>query len=130
MKKKSSSRTGCLILIIFLCLIVVGSSLYYRNVKEQPLQNSNSVSWVKAVERCKSKYEAYRPGSIKAPNCKKRTEDDEYFYFTWKKPLAIIFKNKDGKSVKISAKCNVSKADGKITYMTLGKTVIVNKSKE
>ncbi|MCK5069771.1 MAG: hypothetical protein KAR01_04495 [Desulfocapsa sp.] len=130
MKSKRSSRTGCLVLFVFLCLLVVAATLYYRNVNEEPAPDRNGVSWVVSVEKCKSKYEAYRPGLIKAPNCRKRTEDNGYFYFSWSRPLAILVTNKAGKITKISAKCNVSKDSGEIVYMSLGKTVIVNKSKK
>lgn len=130
MKSKRSSRTGCLVLFVFLCTVVVASSFYYRNKNEQPASDTDTVSWVVSVEKCKSKYEAYRPGLIKAPNCRKRTEDSGYFYFSWSRPLAIIVTNKNGQLAKISAKCNVSKNSGEIVYMSLGKTVIVNKSKK
>ena len=129
MKSKVSSKIGCAIAVAFFFLIIILSSLYYRFVDTQQVEIKNGISWAAAVEKCKSKYEAYRPsGQIKAPNCRKRTEDREYFYFTWKKPLAIILRKSDGTITKIAAKCQVSKESGKIVSMTLGKSVLVKKS--
>ena len=69
--------------------------MYYRNVNDQSPPETDTISWADAVEKCKSKYEAYRPGQIKAPNCRKRTEDADYFYFSWSKPLTIFVEKSD-----------------------------------
>ncbi len=128
MKTERSSRTGCGLAVVFLVLISVGSSWYYMK-KEDEKTTGNEISWARAAELCKSRYEASAPaGKIKAPNCKKRTEDHEFFYFSWKKPLAIFVQDAKGKVVKTSAECQVSKKSGKIVYMTLGREVLVKKS--
>jgi len=103
--------------------------LYQRFAETKTEVVKDGVSWVAAVEKCKRKYEAYRPsGQVKAPNCRKRTEDSEYFYFSWTKPLAIIIRQSDGKLVKTAGKCQVSKESGEIVSMTLGKAVLVKKA--
>jgi hypothetical protein len=128
MKSKISSRTGCIAAVAFFFLIAISSSWYYRHVKEQSPRAADGISWAAAVEKCKNKYEAYRPaGQINAPNCRKRTEDADYFYFSWSKPLAIFVKKSNGQTITNSGKCQVSRKSGEIVYMTLGKTVLVNK---
>jgi hypothetical protein len=127
MAKKNTSRFGCLAAIAFFVLIVVFSAVYHRYIKKAPSVPSGSgISWAEAVEKCKSNYEALRPGYIDAPNCRKRTEDDSYFYFTWSSPLAIYVKNDKGKMVNTAAKCQVAKGSGEIVYMRLDKNVLVN----
>ncbi len=127
MKAERSSRTGCGLAIVFLVLVSVGSSWYYMK-KDDEKTPGNGISWARAVELCKSRYEASAPvGKIKAPNCRKRTEDQEFFYFSWKKPLAIYVRSSQGKVVNTPAECQVSKKSGEIVYMTLGKDVLVKK---
>lgn len=128
MKNKKNSRIGCAVAVILVLLLTISTSLYFQNKKQRSLAVHDGLSWVVAVEKCKRKYEAYSAaGQIKAPNCRKRSEDHEYFYFSWSRPLAIIIKKSDGKITKSAGKCQVSKENGEIVSMTLGKTVIVNK---
>lgn len=127
MGEKNSSRVGCLIVLAFFFLLGVFSAVYHRYLKSPSPPPAEGVSWADAVEDCKSRYEALRPGLINAPNCKKRTEDDNYFYFSWSAPLAIYVKNAKGEVVNTPAKCQVSKGSGEIVYMVLDKNVLVNK---
>lgn len=128
MKSKRSSRTGCITAVAFFFLITILSSWYYRYVKEPPQQATDAISWAAAVEKCKEKYEAYSPaGRVKAPNCRKRTEDADYFYFSWSKPLAILVEKSNGRTVSNDGKCQVSRESGEIVYMTFNKKLLVNK---
>jgi len=128
MKGEKNSRLGCAVAVVIVLSIAIATSLYFQNGKQQSLVTNDGISWIDAVEECKRKYEAHLPpGQIKAPNCRKRTEDNEYFYFSWSKPLAILVKRSDGKITKIAGKCQVSKESGEIVSMTLGKTILVNK---
>jgi hypothetical protein len=127
MKSKISSRIGCISAVVFFFLIAIFSSWYYRYAKEQQVA-TDGISWADAVEKCKRKYEAYRPaGQIKAPNCRKRTEDADYFYFSWSKPLAIFVMKSNGQTSSYGAKCQVSRESGEIVHMTLNKQVLLNK---
>ncbi len=131
MNSQKKTRIGCAGAVLFFLLIVISSTLYYQNARLKQPPSTDAISWIDAVEKCKRKYEAYKTaGQIKAPNCRKRSEDDEYFYFSWSKPLAIIVKRSDGVLKKSAAKCQVAKANGDIVYMTLDKAVLVNTLKK
>ena len=131
MKNQKKTRIGCVGAIVFFLLIVISSTLYYRNARQKASPPKDTITWIDAVEKCKRKYEAYTSvGQIKAPNCRKRSEDDEFFYFSWSKPLAIIVRKSNGVLKKSAAKCQVAKADGEIVYMTLDKSVLVSRSKK
>ncbi len=130
MKSKQKSRIGCGLAIAFLVLVAAASSWYY--MKKGPVQAAGEgIGWARAVEKCKSRYDSFRPsGMVNAPNCRKRTEDKEFFYFSWKKPLAIYVRNSSGKIINTPGECQVSKTSGEIVYMTLGREVLVQKVKK
>lgn len=131
MNSQKKTRIGCTAAVLFFLLIVISSTVYYRKAGLKQPPPTDAITWIDAVEKCKRKYEAYTPaGQIKAPNCRKRSEDNEYFYFSWSKPLAIIVRRPDGVLKKSAAKCQVDRANGDIVYMTLGKIVLVNESKK
>ncbi len=126
MKKKKSSNAGCILGIAIFLLITISSSVYYRNYKK-PLPLSDTISWADAAEKCKAQYKAQRPaGMVKVSNCRKRTEDDDFFYFFWKRPLSIFIKNSDGGQDAYPGTCQVARKSGKIVHLTLNKKVLVN----
>lgn len=130
MPKKNSSRTGCIFLLVTFSLIIIASFLFYPEPgnKEKP---SGKISWADAAEKCKAKYKAQRPaGVVKVPNCRKRTEDDDFFYFIWRKPLSIFIKHSKGSQKAYPGTCQVSRESGEIVYLTLNKRVLVNKLKK
>lgn len=131
MKYSRSSRIGCITAVAFFLLIILSSAWYHRYMKKPVASVNEGISWANAAEKCKGKYEAYRSlGEVTAPNCRKRTEDDDFFFFSWSKPLALIVKKPNGQISKISGTCRVAKESGEIVYMTLGKTVLVDNPKK
>ncbi len=130
MNNKKTSVTGCLILFVAIFLIAIFSSMFMQNSRDQPLA-TDSLSWADAAEKCKAKYKAQRPaGMVKVSNCKKRTADDEFFYFSWKRPMSIFIRNSTGEQKAYSGTCQVSRKSGEIVHLTLNKKVLVNKAKK
>ncbi len=130
MKKKKNSRVVSLVvpaiffLAIFLAFIFLGDS-------GVEVLETDTISWAGAVEKCKTKYKSQRPaGIVKVSNCRKRLQDDEYFYFYWSKPLAIFIKDSMGGQSKNSGTCQVERESGEIVYMTLNDTVLVKKPRK
>jgi len=130
MPKKNSSRTGCLFLIVTFSLIIIVSFLFYPEQGNKDKAPGN-ISWADAAEKCKAKFKAERPaGVVKVPNCRKRTEGDNFFYFIWRRPLSIFIRNSKGGQKAYPGTCQISKESGKIVYLTLNKKVLVNKLKK
>ncbi|MEA3469849.1 MAG: hypothetical protein U9R57_16730 [Thermodesulfobacteriota bacterium] len=130
MKKMKTSRAGCLVLLTAVFLIAMVASMFRQNSRNQSL-SSDGLSWADAAEKCKAKYKSQRPeGVVKVSNCKKRTEDDDFFYFSWRKPLSIFIRNSNGGQVAYSGTCRVSRKSGEIVHLTLDKKVLVDKAKK
>ncbi len=128
MKNSKKSRIGCLAAMVFFLLLVIFSTLYHRNMNDSSAPQIEVVSWAEAVEKCKNQYESQAPaGQIKAPNCRKRIEDEKYYYFSWSSPLAIYVQDRKGKTINMSAQCQVDKKSAEIVYMDLGKKILINK---
>lgn len=128
MKNGKKTRIGCLVAMVFFLLMVIFSTLYHKYMKKSPALQVEGVSWATAVEKCKKQYESQAPdGQIKAANCRKRTEDEKYFYFSWSPPLAIFVQGGEGKTISMAARCQVDKKSAEIMYMDLGKKVLINK---
>ncbi len=124
------SRIVPVITLTVFLLIAVLSFMFLSNSGVQTLE-TDVLSWADAAEKCKRKYTSlYSPGSVKIPNCKKRLEDDDYFYFYWRKPLAIFIKNAAGEQNPYPGTCQVSRTTGDIVHMTLSKKVLSGEEKK
>lgn len=129
MKYHVKSRIGCLAAIVFLFSIGVLYPIFRPDPSVE--QSTDVISWAEAVEKCKTKFMAQRAsGVIKASNCKKRLEDEDYFYFSWNKPMSIFIKNSGGGQAAYPGTCQVSRKSGEIVYLTLNKKVLVQKIKK
>ena len=126
MKKNLDTKIGCLLTAALFVLIAV----LYRGFpfSNSPPPPSDEISWARAVEKCKTRYENLHDSwKVKIPNCRKRTEDDSYFYFYWTKPMSIFVTQSKGKKSANKGKCQVDKKSGTIVYMTFNKSVVVDK---
>ncbi len=130
MKKKKIYRAGCLFVVIVFFLIAMFTTMFKQTPRDQPLA-SDSLSWAAAAEKCKARYKAQRPaGMVKVANCKKRTADDNFFYFSWKKPMSIFIRNSNGEQHSYPGTCQVARKSGEIVHLTLNKKVLVNTIKK
>ncbi len=93
-----------------------------------PAPTTDEISWARAAEKCKARYETLNSEwKVKIPNCRKRTEDENSFYFYWQKPMAIFVEQPSGKKSANKGTCEVDKKSGEIVYMTFNKSVVVAK---
>jgi len=125
-KKNLDTKIGCFLTAILFVLIAV----LYKGFpfKTSPPPPSDEISWAKAVEKCKTRYENLQESwEVKVPNCRKRTEDEDYFYFYWTKPVSIFVTTSGGQKSANKGKCQVEKKSGAIVYMTFNKSVVVDK---
>ena len=126
MKQQVKTKIGCLAAIVFLFSIGIVYSIFRPDSSVQ--YSTDAISWAEAAEKCKAEYMSQRPaGTVKVSNCKKRLEDDDYFYFFWSKPLSIFIKKSDGGRLRYPGTCQVSRESGEIVYLTLNKKVLVRK---
>ncbi len=127
MKTKISSRTGSLLILAVLLPAAILAFVLFADTGVKRLE-TDVISWADAAEKCKEKYKSfYSPGTVKTPNCKKRLEDDTYFYFYWRKPLSILIRKSNGEQITYPGTCQVSRNSGKIVHITLNKKEIGNK---
>lgn len=127
MSKKTETKIGCILTAGLFVLIAVLSSRYYSPINDQQSEGGG-ISWVDAVEKCKTRYRTISDSwKVKVPNCRKRTEDDQYYYFFWTKPVAIFIEQANGQKSVNEGQCQVEKETGEIVYMTLDRSVVVNK---
>lgn len=127
MKKNIDTKIGCfLTAALFVSIAVLYRGLpFFSNATPPP---SDEISWARAAEKCKTRYENLHDSwKVKIPNCRKRTEDDNYFYFYWTKPVSIFVTQSNGKKSANKGKCQVAKKSGDIVYMTFNKSVVVDK---
>ena len=126
MKKNIDTKIGCLLTAaLFVLIAVLYKGVPFLNTPSPP---SDEISWARAAEKCKTRYENIHDSwKVKIPNCRKRTEDDSYFYFYWKKPMAIFVEQANGKKSANKGECRVAKKSGKIVYMTFNRSVVVDK---
>lgn len=126
MRKKTETKIGCVLTAGLFVLIAVLSSQFYSPVNNQQSKGSG-ISWVDAVEKCKARYRTISASwKVKVPNCRKRTENDQYYYFFWTKPVSIFVEQADGQKSANNGQCQVEKETGEIVYMTLNKNVVIN----
>ena len=125
MKRNIDTKIGCLLTaVLFVLIAVLYKGFPFNNTPPPP---TGEISWAKAVEKCKSKYEnLHHSWKVKIPNCKKRTDDKTYFYFYWSKPMAIFVEQSNGKKSANKGECRVEKKSGEIVYMTFNKSEVIN----
>lgn len=126
MKKNHDAKIGCLLTAaLFVLIAVLYKGFPFNNA---PLPPSDEISWAKAAEKCKDGYRnLHSSWKVKVPNCRKRTEDDTYFYYYWTRPVSIFVEQANGKKSANKGECQVEKKSGKIVYMTFNKSVVVDK---
>ena len=130
MRKKTETKIGCILTAaLFVLIAVLYSQFYSPNNTQQ--SESDEISWAAAAEKCKARYKTISPSwKVKVPNCRKRTDDDHYYYFSWTRPVSIFIEDENGQKSANKGKCQVEKKTGEIVYMTLNKSVVINKSKK
>ena len=130
MRKNTDTKIGCVLTAgLFILIAVLYSRFYSPRDIQQP--ESDEISWVDAVEKCKARYRTIGSSwKVKVPNCRKRTEDDLYYYFSWVRPVSIFVEEANGKKSANKGKCQVEKKSGEIVYMTFNKDVVINKIKK
>lgn len=127
MKKNADTKIGCILTAALFVLITVLYSQFYSPINTQRSE-SDEISWVAAAEKCKAQYRTISSSwKVKVPNCRKRTEDDQYYYFSWTRPVSIFIEEANGQKSANEGKCQVEKKSGEIVYMTLNKSEVVNK---
>ena len=127
MKKNLDTKIGCFLTAMLFVLIAV---LYTRFpfVGSNESVDTGEISWADAAEKCKARYKTISSSwKIKVPNCRKRTDDEDYFYFYWRRPVSIFVEQPNGKKSSNNGTCQVAKKSGEIVYMTFNKSVIVEK---
>lgn len=127
MRKNTGTKIGCILTATLFVLIALLYSRFYspRNVQQPEI---DGISWAAAAEKCKARYRTISSSwKVKVPNCRKRTEDDQYYYFSWTKPMSIFIEEANGKKSANKGKCQVEKKTGEIVYMTLNKSEVINK---
>jgi len=124
-RKNIDTKIGCLLTAVLVVLIaVLYKGFPFNNTPPPP---SDEISWAKAAEKCKTRYKnLYSSWKVKVPNCRKRTEDEKYFYYYWKKPVSIFVEQANGKKSANKGECQVDKKSGEIVYMTFNKSIVVD----
>lgn len=125
-KKNLDTKIGCfLTAVLFVLIAVLYKGLPFNKALPPP---SDEISWARAVEKCKTRYENLNDSwKVKIPNCRKRTDDENYFYFYWTKPVSIFVTQSNGEKSANKGECRVAKKSGDIVYMTFNKRVVVDK---
>lgn len=126
MRKTVDTKIGCLLTAaLFVLIAVLYKGVAFLEPKPAP---SDEISWAKAAEKCKDRYRTiHESWRVKIPNCRKRTEDEELFYFYWRKPLSIFVEQANGHKSANNGDCFVHKKSGEIVYMSFNKSIVVDK---
>ncbi len=126
---KKISRSRLVSVVVAALMLLMGVAFVFLGESGVEVLDTDVLSWADAAKKCKAKYRTLRsPGLVLVSNSKKRTWDDDYFYFYWKKPLSIYIKKSNGEKTAYPATCQVSRKSGDIVYMTLGKKELVSKT--
>ena len=125
MRKSGETKIGCfLTAALFVLIAVLYKGVSFLNPVPSP---SDEISWAKAAEKCKDRYRnIHESWRVKVPNCRKRTEDENLYYFYWRKPISIFVEQANGQKSANSGDCFVDKKSGEIVYMSFNKSIVVD----